>query len=460
MKLKLHTVSPVHIGAGNELAPFEYFIEDGIYYRLDQDKAFKIALETHPDFPDKFSSWIDRTSGKLRKAKDNATQAEIRSKFNFKYFCESVLQDYDLIDKIKTGGYAYKCNIPYGLQKKKQVNELLKDANNNLYIPGSSIKGALKTILAWKAFSILDNDVKTSLLRDITNSNDFRRVRGRFLDDALMNKLFVCGKKKRFKGEEKTDYSDIKFDIMKFIHISDAYPIKAKMAVYPANLYLTDKSPQSQTPALEVIEFNSSFEFSITINEEEVRTIYEEAMKQGSKTWIGFDKRFKNLFGFYPHEVNNGELEEKIVLSIKSTVSDFYRAIWNREKNWIARFKRDIVENRQVRSNANIESIKEFFDVYDEIPVMFKIGWASGFAATTIFDALESDEKTRPYIQKVFDQFKIGIPQNKKRDPNVNPANVSKFPKSKRLTAEDKMEPIDPFGWVALLDEEQTLDLE
>lgn len=458
MKLKLHTISPVHIGTGNQLEPFEYFVEDKIYYRLNQDKAFQIALESHPDFPEKFSKWLDNTSYNLRKTKDNEQQAKIRSRFNFKYFCEHVLQDYDLTDKIMKDGYAYKCEVPYGLQGKKQVNELLKDANNNIYIPGSSIKGALRTILTWRAFSILDDNSKVNLLRNITNSNDFRRGRGRFLDDSLSNELFICGKKKRFKGEEKLDFTDIKFDLMKFIHVSDALPIKAEMSVYPANLYLTNKAPQNQTPALEVIEFNSSFEFNITINEDEIRTIYEESMK--GNTWISFDKKFKGLFGFYPHEADSGKLEEKIVESIKITAADFYNATLKREKKWFSLFKNDIVENRRARRNADIGYIKEFFEVYEEIPIMFKIGWASGFASTTIFDALESNDKTRPYIQKISDQLKIGIPPNKKRDPNVNPADVTKFPKSKRLIAEDIMEPLDPFGWVALLDEEQNLDLE
>ena len=458
MKLKLHTVSPVHIGTGNQLEPFEYIIEDGIYYRLDQNKAFKIALESHPDFPDKFSDWIDKTSTNHNKSRDNAQQAEIRRKFNFKYFCESVLNDYELTDRIMEKGYAYKCDAPYGLQEKKQVNELLKDANNNIYIPGSSIKGALRTILMWRAFSNLDDNSKVNLLKSTTNSNDFRTAKGKYLDDSLSNELFVCGNKKRFKGNEEIDFSDIKFDIMKFIHVSDATALNAEMAVYPSNLYLTNKVPQSQTPALEVIEFNSSFEFNISINESEVRRVYEESMK--GTTWISFDKKFKSLFGFYPHEADTNKLEETIVESIKTTVSDFYIATFKREEKWFSLFKKEVIENKRSRSNANIESIKDFFEVYEEIPIMFKIGWASGFASTTIFDAIESNDATRPFAQKIFDQFKIGIPPNKKRDPNVNLADVAKFPKSKRFIAEHEMTPLDPFGWVALLDEDQNLDLE
>jgi CRISPR-associated protein Csm5 len=460
MKLKLHTISPVHIGSGKSLEPFEYIIDNDIYYRLDQKKAFNLALQKHPDFPDKFSKWLEDTDRKLHKTKDNAEQSRIRSNFNFKYFCEYVLQDYELSERIIKEAYSYKCDLPFGLQGKKQVNELLKEENNKIFIPGTTIKGAIRTILMWRAFNLLKDDSKVKLLNTIINSNNFRKRKVRSLDDKLNEEFFVCGKKTYANGQKIIDYSDIKFDIMRFIHISDARPIKAKMAVYPANLYITNKPPQPQTPAIETIDFNSSFEFYITVNEEEIRTLYEISMEQNADSWIDFASKFKRIFGFYPHEVENGNLEERIVESIKNSVRDFYNAIFKREKKWLSRFQYNIIERRVTAKNADIDSIKEFFDVYEEIPIMFKIGWASGFIATTIFDALEFNNSTRPLIQKIFNHFNIGIPPNRRKDPNVTPADVKKFPKSRRFTAEALKSPVDPIGWVALLDEEQNLELE
>lgn len=460
MKLKLHTVSPIHIGTGNSLEPFEYIIENGTYYRLNQNKAFGLALEKYPDFPEKFTHWLERTSGRIQKTSDNAEQARIRSQFNFRYFCESVLNDKDLADSIIEKGYAYKCPIPFGLDGKKQIQELIKNPDNTPYIPGTSIKGALRTILAWRAFSNLTENEKTKLLTEIVNSRQFREIKGRDLDTPIEEELFVCGTEKRTKDGIKTDFSDIKFDILKFIHVSDAFSDSAEMVVYPANLYLADKEPQSQTPALETIKFNSSFNFEISINEAEFRKVYEISAKNNIGKWIDLPKKFKRMFEFYPHEIPNGELEEKIIESIKYAISDFYKAQFKHETKWLASFRREVLVQGKKRGNANIDNIKEFYEVYEEIPIMLKIGWASGFHNTTIFNVLATNEKTKPFMEKILDQFKIGIPQNKRKDPNVKPADISKFPKSRRLAAKKLDSPIDPFGWVALLDEDQNLDLE
>lgn len=460
MKLKLHTVSPVHIGTGNSLEPFEYIIDNETYYRLDQNKAFALALEKHPDFPEKFTNWLERTSARIQKTTNNEEQAIIRAQFNFRYFCESVLQDSDLADSIIEKGYAYKCPIPFGLDGKKQIQELIKNHDNTPYIPGTSIKGALRTILAWRAFSNLKENEKTQLMTKVLNSRQFREIKGKDLDKPIEEELFVCGIQKRTKDGIKTDFSDIKFDILKFIHVTDAFSDSAEMAVYPANLYLTDKEPQSQTPALETIRFNSSFNFEISINEAEFRKIYEISTKSNADKWIDLPKKFKRMFEFYPHEIPNGELEEKIIESIKYAISDFYKAQFKRESKWLSSFRSEVLVQERKKSNANIDSIKEFYKVYEEIPIMFKIGWASGFHNTTIFDVLATNEKTKTFIQKILEQFTIGIPQNKRKNPNVKPSDISKFPKSRRLAAEKLSSPIDPFGWVALLDEEENLNLE
>ena len=435
MKLKLQTISPMHIGTGNSLEPFEYIIDGETYYRLNQNKAFGLALERHPNFPDEFESWIERTNRKLFKSNNNLEQSEIREKFNFKYFCESVLQDYDLADAIIEKGYAYKCSVPYGIQGKKQVNELIKSHDNTPLIPGTSIKGAIRTILAWRAFANLSNEKKKEILLKVQNSREFQRGKGRDLDTPIEEELFLCGNKKRTKDGLKLDFSDIKYDLLKFVHITDAHPQKYDLALYPSNLYLTDKAPQTQTPALETIEFNSIFNFEIKVNEPEIRRIYEASLSSNTNMWINFDKKFKGLFEFYPNKVESGKLEEKIVESIKYAVSDFYKAQIKREAKWIANFRKDILVQKRMRSNADIESIKEFYEAYEEIPRMFKIGWASGFNNTTIFDTLEKNELTRPFIEKIFEKFKIGIPQNKKKDPTIKPADVTKFPKSKRFAA-------------------------
>ncbi len=455
MKLKLHTLSPLHIGSGNSLEPFEYIIDNGTYYRINQNKAFELALKAHPYFPTRFDSWLARTSQAIRKEKDNAKQAKLRANFNFKYFCENILGDYELAQKILNEAYAYKCEVPFPLSVKRQISELYKQANGKLIIPGTSIKGAIRTILAWNAFLSLNSGERKFLLNKTLNSNAFKKVQGRRLDDLIMEELFVCGKR-TFNG--KIDFSDIKLDILKFIKISDARAIDAKMAVYPSNLYLMDKTPQTQAPALETIDFNSSFEFEITINEPELRIALNKATKQNPDVWIDLPKKFKNIFGFSISEVDEGVLEEKIIDAIRLAIADFSETSIKREKKWLDSFEEIVIERKKRAKNANIESIEEFYEAYTELPYIFRIGWASGFHNTTIFEALLATDKG--FVKELFKKFKIGVPPQRKKDPNISLPNLDNFPKSRRLTAETKNTPVDPFGWVALLEEDQNLELE
>lgn len=467
MELKLQTLSPVHIGTGNALEPFEYIIDDGIYYRIDQKKAFKLALQRHSDFPENFNDWLESTSKKindLERSKNkyqdkNKRLSELRANFNLKYFCDKVLNDTELTEEILKEGYKYKCTVPNGLQNKKQVDEITKDPMGNVYIPGSSIKGSLRTVLAWNAFRKLPDDEKQTLMQKVISSREFERKNGRFIGGEIDSKLFYCGYKNPRRGSSDL-YNDMRYDILKFIKISDAYPESSvKLQVQPANLYLLDKAPQRQVNAQEVVSFNSKFLFELKINADEIYRVLEYSKTNDDK-WINFEEKFNRVFGIELSKLDKDSLENEIANQIDNILVDFASTIFKSEGNWIARFQKQIVDNNNRKSeNADISKVKKFYDVYDEGLPLLRLGWGSGFLTTTLFQILYSDELTKPYVEKIINRFEIGVPSNRK-GKRGSPPKLQRFPKSKRFVAESLKKPTYPMGWAAVLPKNEVLEFE
>lgn len=457
MKLILKTISPVHVGTGVSLEPFEYIIDGNMFYRLNQNKAFLYAIESHPEFPEIFGKWLENTQLKLDSETDNKRQSEIRKAFNFKSFCERELNDKALVRRILQSGYLYKCPVEYGTLNKKQILEMMKSPSGESYIPATSIKGAIRTSLLYNAFANTGIDEKKRLMDEIIVSKEFAKTNGKYLGKSLEEKYFNCGENKN----STVIYSNIQLDLMKFIHVSDAVARKADFSILPANLYQTDKEYQEQTPALETINDGAEFEFSISVNKNELLRIADESRLPNSRSWKNFDEKFMQLFGFSIVQENSVDLEEKIVNSIKKSLNSFGKAIMENEQRWISDYRSKVSSRRKTIENANIENLKNFYNSLPQSGATLRIGWASGFISTTIFSALLLEPSLKVFAKQIMKQFKLGIPPTKKRDLDINPASPDKFPKSKRLTAENNASDVhSPLGWCVVLTELEAEDYE
>lgn len=130
MKIKLKTLSPVHIGSGEEISPTEYFIEGSKFIRLDMDGLFK-----DPDFNpvmDKFIEWA-------------RNQRYIGDIFPNK----SLLLRHPL----------YYLPVSSRAKNPIAVKAFVKSAGR-VYLPGSSVKGS---ILSGVMEEVLKESRKTNL---------------------------------------------------------------------------------------------------------------------------------------------------------------------------------------------------------------------------------------------------------------------------------------------------------
>lgn len=456
MNFTLQTLSPLHIGSGSVLEPFEYVLEDGYFYKIDLDKTFNLMYERHKDFSVKFDKWLEKSQETLENERDNARQSRLREKFNIAEFCRNKLDDYELAEKIKSEGCIYKLSAPFGLQKRKQVGELMRDGKGEIFIPGSSLKGAIRTALLWRAFYNSSPTEKNSLLTKVRTLMENKiekaqRELRRFgeLDKVLTEQYFHCGE----ATPRGVNYRNIQYDLMKFVSVSDARIIHSddESVVLPVNLYLKNKPVQTQTNAYEVILPNIRFNFKLTIDVAKLAEVY----KKKGETWVDLEKKFRILFGVELKTINESGFADKVIQLILTAMSDFASAVINREIKWLSRYmEKGRDSNGRVFTNPSMKPVNDFYASIKTSPYpLFRFGWGSGFIATTIFDSLEGSPEIVATWKQIATYLKLGASPKMKREDLVKyqyfPGTA--FPGSKRMAAQFNDAPIAPLGWAAVM---------
>jgi CRISPR-associated protein Csm5 len=127
--IKLQVLSPIHIGDGNELKKdFDFVVHNKHTYRVNEDalllaKQDLIKLDNHGQFP---------PPGKL------LTEKDFQNPTLFRYILRG---------------------FPRSTKTDARVKSFIKDIYDHPYIPGSSIKGAFRTALAWTGWKEVKPDL-------------------------------------------------------------------------------------------------------------------------------------------------------------------------------------------------------------------------------------------------------------------------------------------------------------
>ena len=445
----------MHIGTGNNLEPFEYILEKGMFHRLSQQKAFTLAVEKHPDFAERFDTWLDENTKALENEKRNIEQNRIRARFNLRDFARNELKDPDLAASIVNSGTMYSFPAKFGFTVTRQVSECIKTPLAKGYIPGSSIKGFIRTALLFAALKRMEPSKAAALIHKCRHTDHWNNPsrKGR-LDEQLLNEVFVCGS----PGEHKRR-SDSLADLMKFIRVSDTELIDGGLVVVPAGMFLTDKLPQRQVNPQEALDRGSVLSFSLTVNSTEIMTIY----KARHKAWTGLQQKFRLVFDIDLASVNPAELEEKLNQSILQAVTAFSSAILQAERDWLARYRHTVMvksrDGDEKKPNADISVIRSFYSSLPDGKCLARIGWGSGFMATTVFAYLSGTEELKTFALELLHHFGIGVPYTMKHDATKQVKSLDRFPKSKRLASRSESRPVYPFGWVVILPSDESFDL-
>lgn len=468
MEFKIKTISPVHIGSGVDLQPYEYTLDNG-YHRYNMPKLFRKIGESYPNLIEKMDAWIAEYETKQR-GEDSKDKSVARLNLTFKNFLKNngvAQSDVDRIMKSKDV-IMYSFDLPFSVSKRKKLKEMIKNQKGKAYIPGTSLKGAIRTALASKALNQLTNGEVKSLLKGIPGSNieglnrilsDFKKDDDgkdnseklkKIIGDEVEKILFYLG----FHAETIIIFGDEKFDLMKALLITDTYNSEANMTVAEINPVTNNKSRNISETSIdpqpislfEILESGSQFNCRIEVDIGYLYNLYNMR-----KDLVGAKEKIERLFGFdisLLKKKDFKEYEQKAIEHIKAAVYEFSKEISQKDLLWLKRFR----EKEVLSINPEMKKINDFIN---QNRFLLRIGYASGFHSTTVALSMAKNIELKTFFETMVKKFKIGVPPKLKRSMNEssNFVRLENLPTSRRLVTMISAGSISysPLGWIELI---------
>lgn len=249
-QFSLLAMAPIHIGNGEKYTSREFIYENGYFYFPDMGKFYNRMVEKGYD--QKFERFLQETKPSPRNNR-----------------LISFLEDNRISDR-NFGGYRI---IETKLETNNnylrggalnQVSKFIRDSFGNPYIPGSSLKGAIRTILM--------------------NTNPDWNNKNVVQDEKENKSLIPWGAK---KGQ---NYDDL----FNAIRVSDSKPFSNDRLILVQKWDHKAKPPRAKSIPLyrEAIVPSTKINFTITTTTKEAGVLIEELGKRAQ----AFYKAYKNFF--------------------------------------------------------------------------------------------------------------------------------------------------------------------
>ncbi|OQX52665.1 MAG: type III-A CRISPR-associated RAMP protein Csm5 [Candidatus Cloacimonas sp. 4484_209] len=395
MEIKLETLTPVHVGTGNSYGKAEFIIDDHVLKRI-------IFSKLYDSLP--------------KKQKNELTTELERENFRLEEFIKR--SNIEISDDM-IWYHAVVRSYP-----SREIREQIK-TNNVPYIPGSSIKGSIRTALLWK-FICEDYDN----LRDKINSCIYKTLRSNLpLEKKKKN---ICNEfiSKVFQLNDRK--YDAKYDLLKFLHVSDfmpneedaskiieiekiiGYSLKRDNKFENWAIIRTRRGNRrvSLINYLEVVKKDIEFNGSISLN-----PLIKVALENNQEYPLLKDKL--EILGL---DESNLE-EEKMLTHIKNTLREFNK--WAIDK--------EIELCRKASNGRNFCEVLESIDTGNSI----RIGFGVGTTYQTLIKLIE--EKDVDLAQRIVNTLRLGKFSRNIKENKLTPP----YPKSIEFTSQK-----EPLGWM------------
>lgn len=466
MERIVQCLSPVHIGTGKELEPFDYIVDGQRYIRVHLDAVLERMT---PEQADDLATWVSERADQIVELEQRRAQGRERTQLNERISelrRDMQLSNFSGLDAalreaLRTDSALARYHGDQSFDRNLQVHEQVKDAAEMPLIPGSSLKGALRTALAFVALEEMEQDERQALGQSLErvlgqaeeakgrrHNRTINRLKER-IGQEIEQAIFRCGKK---KGKH-TDYRDIHYDLMRAISISDTYEAQAELIVPQIYTFVEsrnqDGSTKLATQAPLIAEAHAPgnrFRLRLRVDGGLLRAI---SRNRRQNKWLDFEQRVQRAFGsevarLLP-EASDAQLEQAVISHIEAAARRFAKAIVAAEQRW-----------EESHGHGATGDLKDFYNRLDNLiekgQVPLRLGWGSHFTATTLLLALKEDAGWRPLLERCFRAFDIGVPPRRNRGRGggaERQIELDDFPRSRRLIAASRR-PVAPLGWVVL----------
>lgn len=500
MALHLRTLTPLHVGDGSQLHSFDYVLHSGHFYRVSQyrfeqflqqidkgDDSLKNALA--------FADWANDMAGKIENVERDRRNAgrqggrdynqelsRLRSEYNLLAFCKKIGQDRAFIDFLKKPENNIRA-LPLLMENgrpKQEIRGFQRDAEGRAYLPGSSVKGCIRTALLYHYltehadYQKINEQLNKEVAKIKADRDEAERRRIRFSAERYRKSFGVALEYEAFNAGMITERNQLRpgeaqNDLMRCLHVADVALPEDGLGVDNIDLYLVKKMPkgqgnqaqrQSQAPAVEavlpgqVLAVHLDFNLDLLLQLHRSASGDEGIMVGREKHFIGWRKRAKWLFnldavdfdtvppGTKPADPRYQALVEKAFAHILGCVQRFSDAQAAAYEHWQQNYTKPDHKGGQDARNVEVgaKSIQAN-------GLRLHLGFATGFEGMTEVLYLLAEHKR--LFADIMELFAIGDSPSawKNRRPgDTYRANPDQFPKSRRLASRSGM--TLPLGWL------------
>lgn len=318
-------LTPLHIGTGRELLlDYDYAVRDDRTWRIDED-----ALLEAQDVDD------PAIAGQLART----PPAQLLDKGDF---CE----DSPFFLYVLQGR-------PRSRQRGAQLREQIKDARQRPYLPGTSLKGALRTALAWHGFGALK-------MRP-----DARQLGRRPKWAAQRIERSILGQ-------------DPNHDLLRALHVGDSAPVGTERLMLVNAQVLTRRGSGAPIEA-EAVQSNTTFCLTVKLDEA--------------------------LFSRWAHRLNLGTRQDwlrRLPAVVRAHTANRVKV----ERQWYAGRPDAQIAQRFYKELANLN--------LSENACVLQIGWGGGWHSKTLGSRLQADGR---FMEGIIGDYRLARGRRRQGDP-------------------------------------------
>lgn len=373
-RYRVTCLTPVHVGTGARLNHFDGCYEGGRWWRIDLDKV--LARDVN--------------------ARALADQMKER---NFRWLAwlrKSNLRPGDVSD------YGVSCSYD---PAELPIREGAKDAQGRPYLPGSSVKGALRTALLWYLLD-QDDDLCEDFTDDLLDELDSpKRPEARWVAQRLEREVF---------GTSPNE------DLLRVLRVGDSAPCAVEQ------LYLGETKTYSLSRDKLVAKHQPGEDFRNLVEWLRPQTALPLTLDRDE---FLFTPAARQRLGF-------SERQQRAVESLATVCNAFAGRLLQREKDFYQTYQAPQLV-------AQCAKLQDECAKLTDGAFMLNLGWAGGWESKTVGDLVREllgDES----FKRLRRRFALGKHPRKPLEPYLN----THFPHSRQLATVNGL--ISPLGWVKL----------
>lgn len=272
--VRLKVLTPVHIGSGKTLARNEYIFNNNTGKLIIPDINKMMQFFINHELIEDYINYMTKYSN------TGKSLAGFLSKHNISEDIYNKWEDYNLHIADKD------------ILDEKGINLFTKDAYKKIYIPGSSLKGALRTVLA--NMEILEKkNLSGTIKSEVMELNANNKIPYKIYFDKISG-IYSNTDKKIF-AKKISDKASI--NIMSGLTIGDSKPCEASALIACQKIDCHTDGSQNSLPLLrEFIKPGTEIVFPLTINENIFEWKIEDIKRAVVKNYNNYCNEFLSKF--------------------------------------------------------------------------------------------------------------------------------------------------------------------